>query len=94
MRMHQGSVLSPFLLQLWHICTFINKIEVEQVNQEKRLVGFAGYITMASNRQCCCTSVQKCTLLLPPFFLNQFVKLFTLLYLQCLFDLLVNALYE
>ena len=35
-----------------YICTFfINKIEVQRVNQEKRLVEFAGYITLADNQQ-------------------------------------------
>ena len=38
-------------------------------------------------------SVQNRSLLLPPFF-NQLVKLFTLLSLQCLFDLLVNVLHD
>ena len=36
---------------------FINKIEVERVNQEKCLVEFAGYITLAGKQQwgvwCC-----------------------------------------
>ena len=35
-----------------HIGTFsINKFEVERVNKEKRLVEFAGYITLAGNQQ-------------------------------------------
>ena len=44
-------------------------------------------------QQCTKMNVKKCTLLLPPFS-NQFEKIFTLLYLQCLFDLLVNVLHD
>ena len=42
---------SDSLLQLYISTFFINKIEVLRVNQEKRLVEFAGYITLAGNQQ-------------------------------------------
>ena len=45
-------VLVLFYIYIYILMFFINKIEVEWVNQEKRLVEFAGCITLAGKRQC------------------------------------------
>ena len=45
-------IVKRIILMFNYIWTFfINKIEVERVNLEKRLVVFAGYITLAGNQQ-------------------------------------------